>query len=1598
MTCRGVIGDASMCSWTVDYDTHILQSLCRCQQTSSCVVMQGKVDRAGVEVRHVTARRRDRCREKSGETRVNRIATAKEPRPDDAQHCASTNYLETDAWTLAKTKPLGGGVNMEQYFRTRASVDDEPDLARNRRANDARLKSRFEHIFAKYGKDFEDVGDEIDLDTGEVVVNNGHLESMRHEVDPGKSVSSQVLQVLGSERAKSKDTIPTVGFVDESSTEDSDYDEGASVAGSSGDSSGDANIDEDDIQQRPKAAARAPDQRFSNTDEARENSQPRLERPDMASRDRNTGANNDEHRIDRTSQPASRGRSPGSEPMDLSFLQNSMQAVLNKPGRGESVDPNVIQALGQSIANQLARFMSNPSKKRKIESSSRPTTNDSRWEYPVLPGDRTARTPSPPPPASSSAALFARSPDDESSIWAAERPRRPKRQRTSLRITEAVDDAVGDDETDNEPQPNDQHAPASSGNRNNETINGKICSHCGDTESRQWRISPAGGYLCNACGTYFFRYGKSRPFDLLGSASKPDFSQTSPGAPQVQRPTIEGSDVFSIPLTSTPGTNGYAANTARRMTGDVRYARLTVEEEDAIIKLRAIDQLDWKSIGKSVSNRAESSVQFHYRKLRKRSDFEDRLRLLAQGTSKSPALSERAYNDTPTPDQSETTPPFVKSASHEISGLQNSPLPPAHVDTIEGPARPKANEGLGSRPRFSTSEKQLLMRLYKGNMEWTQIASCLPGRTVNSIKAMTRRLTLAQRSLASDDAASDESVQPQQRSYTREDDNLMVLMRDQEGMSFAEMIDYFAGRSEADLVLRYEYLKALRPAPPHGQPTSVDVPSLALGGPGPSVPDLRQEAQREPVLSLENGEAHNMTPPPPRPALQHTRINATLAPVASERDFDHGAAPVAHEHNTSAPQTPAFPIPPLSHPPRPLEVGPSAWTATQPASKGPLPFKPARRSLIPLVPRGSHTMTDPFVSRRNSAEDEQTSYTDDAASRNEHRPRRGAKDRARANLKDLYEAFPTADESTSENPSFRNHEGRMASSVAAPQDLPVRDSRGLHAEDGDQASSPAVKARTRTTSTTPEAKRGKPYTKEQSKLIKRLKEQGFSYARIAAQIPDRTPISIQNHYYYTYTSTVPTSKAQSSHKTAKRTPSLPPLLRQALDNSTRRSSTGADVEPLAIYTARKFLREYDGGARADSSPHREDAQDFEDANMQDDGPQTSPEGSVSSDAESDYESGRPNVRSMPQEFDDEMASEMTDLWGVPTSENLYNPSSFPVPPPMKSAGRETDTETPLSGVGSTTLRRKESSPCVYIDNAARSEGSHHECHVSSLDQPAVHDAPAETQAPGVDVAPIEPGDSHDHLHELRASPQHENRPISDEVPSDNDEADISLPVDNNELPDSVPEVEKSQHTEALPQKGTKRKRSPGRSKRVSDFEVADSDSDAVHNSSSQGNADDHDIHEEPATEAPVAPAKRGRGRPRRSVPITATAPEVITISSNPPIKPEAASEGNTSTTQPLKRSEQTQQPTPRSKTSHHSDSALIQRPSTLATPASSGDRNANVLPRSGSGMSKKRFESFSRTAPRESPVTRDPSGGTRRVILATAAKDDDENEDLDELS
>ncbi|KAJ6085016.1 hypothetical protein N7499_004645 [Penicillium canescens] len=68
-------------------------------------------------------------------------------------------------------------------------VPEEFDLPAARAQNDSRLKSLFEGIFAKYSQDFTDVGDEIDLQSGKLVVDNGHLLGMQSERDTGGQFS-----------------------------------------------------------------------------------------------------------------------------------------------------------------------------------------------------------------------------------------------------------------------------------------------------------------------------------------------------------------------------------------------------------------------------------------------------------------------------------------------------------------------------------------------------------------------------------------------------------------------------------------------------------------------------------------------------------------------------------------------------------------------------------------------------------------------------------------------------------------------------------------------------------------------------------------------------------------------------------------------------------------------------------------------------------------------------------------------------------------------------------------------------------------------------------------------------------------------------------------------------------------------------------------------------------------------------------------------------------------------------------------------------------------------------------------------------------------
>ncbi|MCJ1242811.1 hypothetical protein MMC30_000006 [Trapelia coarctata] len=72
---------------------------------------------------------------------------------------------------------------MEPPLKRQRIAQSQEQLHEQRARNDLRLKSRFEHIFEKFSKDFTGVGDEIEMSTGKVIVNNGHLLTMQNERD-----------------------------------------------------------------------------------------------------------------------------------------------------------------------------------------------------------------------------------------------------------------------------------------------------------------------------------------------------------------------------------------------------------------------------------------------------------------------------------------------------------------------------------------------------------------------------------------------------------------------------------------------------------------------------------------------------------------------------------------------------------------------------------------------------------------------------------------------------------------------------------------------------------------------------------------------------------------------------------------------------------------------------------------------------------------------------------------------------------------------------------------------------------------------------------------------------------------------------------------------------------------------------------------------------------------------------------------------------------------------------------------------------------------------------------------------------------------------
>ncbi|TAQ90132.1 hypothetical protein B7494_g1523 [Chlorociboria aeruginascens] len=104
----------------------------------------------------------------------------------------------------------------EEKLEQGGVYDPDEELEHRRARLDLNLKSTFESIFDKYGRDFDGIGDEIDLSTGQIVVNNGHLLAMQDERDAGDIVRR---------RTRLRDLDPDIDEFETADDEDEDGDE-----------------------------------------------------------------------------------------------------------------------------------------------------------------------------------------------------------------------------------------------------------------------------------------------------------------------------------------------------------------------------------------------------------------------------------------------------------------------------------------------------------------------------------------------------------------------------------------------------------------------------------------------------------------------------------------------------------------------------------------------------------------------------------------------------------------------------------------------------------------------------------------------------------------------------------------------------------------------------------------------------------------------------------------------------------------------------------------------------------------------------------------------------------------------------------------------------------------------------------------------------------------------------------------------------------------------------------------------------------------------------------------------------------------------------
>ncbi|KAM3065436.1 hypothetical protein ACMFMG_011445 [Clarireedia jacksonii] len=134
-------------------------------------------------------------------------------------------FAETDDGEAYSTTEEDDFTDDNDFIIDDSGYNPDEELQRKRAHLDFKLKSTFEAIFEKYGKDFDGVGDEIDLRTGEIVVDNGHLAEIQDERDAGeRRAGGNLLRALTVEPESTTESF-TESLTGNSGDEDDEVDE-----------------------------------------------------------------------------------------------------------------------------------------------------------------------------------------------------------------------------------------------------------------------------------------------------------------------------------------------------------------------------------------------------------------------------------------------------------------------------------------------------------------------------------------------------------------------------------------------------------------------------------------------------------------------------------------------------------------------------------------------------------------------------------------------------------------------------------------------------------------------------------------------------------------------------------------------------------------------------------------------------------------------------------------------------------------------------------------------------------------------------------------------------------------------------------------------------------------------------------------------------------------------------------------------------------------------------------------------------------------------------------------------------------------------------